>query len=96
MKTAPIRWICGTCFKIQRSPLTIYWSGGHGAPGFTGDVNIILPLCCEREMLLAGEPKLDVHGLRKKGTWVDPVDNIIPFSLRLIAANLDKSIMEII
>jgi hypothetical protein len=29
-------------------------------------------------MLIAGEPKRDVHGLREKDAMIDPVDNLGP------------------
>lgn len=89
MQTDPIRWICGICFTIVRIRLrTHYRSGKYNNPDAGDAVHIRLPICCGQEMLLAGEPKLDVHGLREKGTWIDPVDNIIPPTVKLATVQL--------
>ncbi len=76
MKTAPIRWICGACLKVERRALTVYLVRGFTRSGLARSVSVCLPLCCGREMLIAGEPKRDVHGLREKGVMIDPVDNL--------------------
>ena len=77
MKTDPIRWVCGLCLKVVRRSLTAYenWSGHF--PTFQREIRVYLPECCGREMLIAGEPKRDVHGLREKNAMIDPVDNLI-------------------
>jgi hypothetical protein len=37
------------------------------------------PRCCRTDMLLAGEPKVDIHGLTgTKGSILDPLYNILP------------------
>lgn len=51
MKTDPIRWICGTCFKVERRPLESHFSCDQNG---ISNVRICLPHCCGQDMLLAG------------------------------------------
>ena len=74
-----IRWVCAICLKVIHAPLRIRkrWAGN-------GDANnweIMAargPHCHGREMLIAGEPKVDRWGLSEqgRGALVDPVDNL--------------------
>ncbi len=73
-----IRWVCAVCLAIVRAPLEVNrrWAG-NGKPAW----EILAahgPLCHGREMLLAGEPKVDRFGLSEqgRGALVDPVDNL--------------------
>ena len=84
MKLLDIRWVCTVCLKVIRVPLKVRrrWAGN-------GDINnweILTaygPRCHGRDMLMAGEPKVDRWGLSEqgRGSLVDPVD-----SLRMKAA----------
>ncbi len=76
MKTGPIRWICAICLKVARHSLTAYQYWSDRAHASKSYVRVYLPQCCGREMLLAGEAKRDIHGLREKGSMVDPVENL--------------------
>jgi len=63
-KTKPLKLrlfceLCGTIFKMNL---------------FRGDKGLALPICCKKEMLIAGEPKRDYFGLRKSGAIIDPIE----------------------
>ncbi len=74
LKTKRIRWVCGKCITVVRKSL--YYVRTEGHPGYYGEVRLKMPYHCGVPMLLAGEPKKDVHGLRFKGCMIDPVDNL--------------------
>ena len=79
MQTEPIRWVCGVCLKVRRCSLTAYqyWASPFGPKrANTAMIRVYLPQCCDQDMLIAGEPKKDVHGLRERGAIIDPVDNL--------------------
>ena len=74
-----IRWVCAVCLKIIRAPLKIRrrWVGNGSANNW--EIQAARgPRCHERDMLLAGEPKVDKWGLSGQGvgTLADPVDNL--------------------
>ncbi len=73
-----IRWVCAVCLKIIRAPLKIRrrWVGSGHADNW--EIQAARgPRCHERDMLLAGEPKVDRGGLSGRiGALIDPVDNL--------------------
>ena len=77
-KSKPIRWVCARCLAIVYFQINMIGSIKHvyNDTVVTRRKRIIWPLHCGVEMLLAGPRKKDVHGLRKKGLWIDPVDNL--------------------
>ncbi len=77
MKTDPIRWVCSVCLKVIRRPLVLQKVDGNRHKYSVGKVRLIEPRHCNKPLLLAGEPKRDVHGLRELDSWIDPVDNLI-------------------
>lgn len=80
LETVPIRWVCGLCLKVVRQCLKAYRLpvGGNALRGHYDYVTTVAwPQCCGLDLLLAGEPKRDVHGLREKDAMIDPVDNLI-------------------
>ncbi len=74
-ETLPIRWVCATCLEVGRFSLRGVYvvDSGAGWRKFT----VMLPRCCGHDMLLAGEPKVDIHGLRQKDSIIDPVLNLL-------------------
>ena len=76
LTTEPIRWVCSLCLKVIRQALVASPDGYSRGFGVSPIVQICLPQCCGRDMLLAGEPKRDVWGLREKDIIIDPVDNL--------------------
>lgn len=69
-----IRWVCATCLFVLHAPLklTKRWIGNGTVRNYeimTADG----PRHCGKDMLLAGEPKVDRYG---SGLVVDPVDNL--------------------
>ncbi len=74
MQTDPIRWVCGSCLKVEMRSLTAYkhWTGpGRTSPAV---ITLYLPQCHGRDMLVAGMPKRN----RRTGEMIDPVDNLRP------------------
>ena len=69
-----IRWVCAICLKVFHAPLKVTkrWVGGHGR-NYWGIIGAYEPICCNRPVLLAGEPKVDRWG---SGAMIDPVDNL--------------------
>ena len=76
-----MRWVCGLCLKVVEKPLEISWVWSRDRlEGWTGEnkgywkpITLEAPRCHGRVMLIAGKPKLDIHG---SGLMVDPVDNL--------------------
>ena len=73
-----IRWVCAVCLKVIREPLRITrrWVGNK-TPSWQ-IMTAYGPRCHGRDMLLAGEPKVDRWGLSEqgRGALIDPVDNL--------------------
>ena len=76
MRSAPIRWVCGSCLNVERHSLEIFNYCAKDSIANAAVTRVYLPQCCGRDMLIAGEPKRDVHGLREKDAMIDPVDNL--------------------
>lgn len=76
MITKPIRWVCFVCLKVLRRGLIYKITKNAGNQQYIKSIRIKIPHHCGKPMLLAGEPKKDVHGLRFKNCMVDPVDNL--------------------
>ena len=74
----PIRWVCEICLRVILAPLKITkrWAGNKN-PAWE-IMTAYGPRHCGRDMLLAGEPKVDRWGLSGQGigALVDPVDNL--------------------
>ncbi len=75
-RTDPIRWVCPVCLKVERRRLILQET--YTQKFAAGKLRLIEPRHCNRFLLLAGEPKKDVHGLvdENKDTMIDPVDNL--------------------
>ena len=63
-----VRLICGQCARIERFLVTVFDPKIYGKTP---------PKCHSRPMLIAGEPKVDIHGLTRNGSLIDPVQNIM-------------------
>ena len=75
-KLKEIRWVCARCLRVIRAPLkfSTRWGSGNRIKEIT---TVWGPRCCGVDMLIAGEPKEDIHGLGPgPGQFVDPVDNL--------------------
>ncbi len=59
--------------EIQPLMVTKRWIGGNGHPVDWEIIGAYEPICCNRPVLLAGEPKVDRWG---SGAMIDPVDNL--------------------
>lgn len=79
-ETLPIRWVCGSCCRVLLTPLKAKYGYKSGHGNYRMEIKeLIFPICCQGQpMLLAGEPKVDVHGLVRKGILIDPVHNLAP------------------
>ncbi len=78
-ETLPIRWVCGSCHRVLRAPLKAIYAYRSGHGGRRKEIiELFFPICCRVDMLLAGEPKVDVHGLVRKGILIDPVQSLAP------------------
>jgi hypothetical protein len=75
-----IRWVCVICLKVIHARLEVSWkrelgpSGGNKRPWVP--IAVQEPSCHEQPMLVLGEPKVDVHGLRGYGLIIDPLDTM--------------------
>lgn len=77
-KLLDIRWVCPLCLDVRRAPLEIDWRGVTGSPNVgLLPTNVRGPVCHGAEMLVLGEPKIDVFGLRSRGITVDPYNDMI-------------------
>ncbi len=83
-----IRWVCGTCMRVVRESLSISWvwswdhttargkDSSRSVRSYWEPATVDGPRCHGREMLILGEPKIDVHGIHEYGLVVDPLDNM--------------------
>ena len=82
-----IRWVCGVCLKVIHESLNVSWKWycDHKTVDSKPDsrrwqfwqpINVEGPRCHGLDMLILGEPKLDVHGLRGRGLIIDPLDDM--------------------
>ena len=62
-----VRLICGTCARVERFPVIVFDVKAYGKRP---------PQCHSKPMLIAGEPKIDIHNLISKGSLIDPVQNV--------------------
>ena len=77
-KLLNIRWVCAVCLKIIYAPLKVRnrWIGNQKYKKWS-ITSTQGPRCHKRDMLLAGEPKIDLWGLSGRvGAIIDPVDNL--------------------
>lgn len=76
-KLLDIRWVCAVCLKVIHAPLKVTkrWASGNRIKKVTTAWG---PQCHGHEMLIAGEPKVDLWGLsgQGRGALIDPVDNL--------------------
>ena len=77
-KTDPIRWVCPICLRVSHRPLVLYVPAPGQHKYTVGKIRLVEPFCnkCRTGLLLAGEPKKDVHGLHDLDAMIDPVDNL--------------------
>ena len=81
-----IRWVCSVCMKVIYEKLNLSWAWhcDHRTTGradtkswqFWQPIHVEGPRCHGLDMLILGEPKLDVHGLRGRGLIIDPLDDM--------------------
>ena len=76
-----IRFVCRACLKVMYAPLGIVWNWNKsqlqaGESSKWVPIEISSPICHGAEMLILGEPKLDVFGLRSRGIMLDPLDSM--------------------
>lgn len=77
-KLLDIRWVCPLCLNILHAPLKINWKGVTGSPNTElVPTNVKGPECHGTEMLILGEPKIDLFGLRSRGATIDPYNDMI-------------------
>ena len=62
-----VRLICGTCGYLHRYDVTVFDKKVYENEP---------PQCHGKPMLIAGEPKIDIHNLVSKGFLIDPVQNV--------------------
>ena len=78
-KMLKIRWVCGLCLRILHAPLVVEWIAAHilndGVQGWRA-ASVTGPRCHGAEMLMLGEPKVDIFGLRARGQVVDPYEDM--------------------
>ena len=80
-KLLPIRWVCAICLRVIHECLSISWrwEKDRGVIMTTGSWFPALvkgPVCHDHDMLILGEPKTDVHGIRGHGLIIDPLDTM--------------------
>lgn len=79
-KLLTIRWVCGVCLKVVYRCLDISWrweqDRGNKVAASWCPRSIEGPTCHGQDMLILGEPKVDVHGLRGHGLLIDPLDEM--------------------
>lgn len=83
-----IRWVCGVCLRVIHESLAVSWvwkwdhtvtrSKTLDNPGknYWEPVAVEGPRCHGRDMLILGEPKIDIHGLRGYGLVIDPLEDM--------------------
>ncbi len=74
-----IRFVCGACLRVMHAPLDIIWNWDKSKIQAAENskwvpIEVRSPICHGAEMLILGEPKLDVFGLRSRGIMLDPLD----------------------
>ncbi len=77
-KLLDIRWVCKSCLRVIHEPLDVSWvwvwdRAKEHQKGFWQPGTITSPRCHDAEMLILGEPKVDVHGLYRHGMVIDPL-----------------------
>jgi len=89
-KLLKIRWVCSICLKVIWARLEVSWRRelSHVSDGRENwfPAAITEPRHCGIPMLVLGEPKTDVHGLRGHGLVIDPLDDMRKMRARARAA----------
>ncbi len=76
-----LRWVCAICLRVIHECLKITWRweqdrGNGKATGSWVPLAVEGPMCHGHDMLILGEPKTDVHGIRGYGLIIDPLDTM--------------------
>ncbi len=89
-KLLKIRWVCDTCLNVIFERLKVSWTWesdhtGKNRQGHWSPTAVEGPICHGVPMLMLGEPKTDIHGLRGYGLIIDPFDDMRPRLLAKVA-----------